>query len=92
MIRIKIKLNGTLKGSVEVYKSEQRKIAKGDVIRITRTKDDEQIKNGERYKIKDIHEDKVIVEGQDGKEKAYQEVGLNILITAIVVLFIPLRA
>ncbi|PJG65170.1 MobF family relaxase [Acinetobacter seifertii] len=58
------------KGSVEVYKSDQRQIAKGDVIRITRTKDDEQIKNGERYKIKDIHEDKVIVEGQDGKEKS----------------------
>ncbi|EPR7783988.1 AAA family ATPase, partial [Acinetobacter baumannii] len=72
----KIKWNPK-KGSVEVYKSEQRKIAKGDVIRITRTKDDEQIKNGERYKIKDIHEDKVIVEGQDGKEKSLSRSGFK---------------
>ncbi|MFX7792649.1 hypothetical protein ABTK00_19615, partial [Acinetobacter baumannii] len=40
--------------SVEVYKEENRKVAIGDTVRFTRTKEEEDIKNGERYKIKGL--------------------------------------
>jgi ATP-dependent exoDNAse (exonuclease V) alpha subunit len=55
--------------SVEVYKEEERKIAVGDTLRFTRTKDDEKIKNGELYKIKGIEEDKVHIVDQLGNMK-----------------------
>ncbi|MFX6789602.1 MobF family relaxase [Acinetobacter baumannii] len=54
--------------SVEVYKEENRKVAIGDTVRFTRTKE-EDIKNGERYKIKGLTEDHVKIEDQAGNEK-----------------------
>ncbi|MGG6702651.1 UNVERIFIED_CONTAM: conjugative relaxase [Acinetobacter baumannii] len=55
--------------SVEVYKEENRKVAIGDTVRFTRTKEEEDIKNGERYKIKGLTEDHVKIEDQAGNEK-----------------------
>lgn len=55
--------------SVEVYKEENRKIALGDTVRFTRTKDDENIKNGERYKVTGMTDTHVEVEDQTGNKK-----------------------
>jgi len=64
------KWNPKKKGnSVEVYKEENRKIALGDTVRFTRTKDDENIKNGERYKVTGMTDTHVEVEDQTGNKK-----------------------
>ncbi|WP_336767044.1 MULTISPECIES: MobF family relaxase [Acinetobacter] len=55
--------------SVEVYKEEHRKVAIGDTVRFTRTKDEEDIKNGQHYKITGLTDEHVKIEDHAGNQK-----------------------